>query len=110
MVTATVSELVAPLLSVTVRLNFNKVSFETIGASKLTAAVFGLFNTTAGPSVCVHKYEVIVPSESELLLPSSTTSIVPSSTILSDPAYATGGKLPAFVILKLSNTSLLPFL
>jgi hypothetical protein len=56
-VTDTIAGLIlaVPLLSLTVRENFNIVSDDTLGAVNDAVLVSAPFNVTDGPAVCIHE-------------------------------------------------------
>lgn len=81
--------LIAPVLSVTVRLNVRDAA--TVGAVNVGEAVFAPLNDTVVPDVCTHEYDTIVAPAFgvELPVPSKVT-VVPGETVWLGPALAIG--------------------
>ena len=103
-VTLTLAVLLAFLLSITVNSNIISVSDDmSLGAVNVAMGVLAPFNVTLGPTICFHKYDVIVPSGSLLLLPSRVTKC-PVFTVRLVPALDIGGWLDGGIYLSVTLT------
>jgi hypothetical protein len=81
--------LIAPVLSVTVRLNVRDVA--AVGAVNVGVAVFAPFNDTVVPDVCTHEYDTIVAPAFDVKLPvPSNVTEAPAETVWLGPALAIG--------------------
>ena len=81
--------LVAPSLSVTVRLNVRSSPAGVSGDMNVGIAGAAVSRVTAVPAVCVHAYDAIVPSLSVEPLPSRVTAAI-LTTLWAAPAFAVG--------------------